>query len=174
MSHILDFSGIVHYTGLTNLHGVGLIVAERRRARGLTLQALATAARVGRSTLAAFEAGKLDELGYEKVARICMGVGLVLEARPLALEEPLSIHRHLTEPAARDLTKAAIEDIVLRGDIYSWRGLVQAVQRDTSGRLNRRARDLLAGADRSDPRVRAFSTLLAGAQSSKRNGSGNE
>ncbi len=98
-----------------NLHGVGKIVAERRRSRGLTLSALAAQAQVGRSTLAALEAGKLAELGYEKVARICDAVDLVLEARPLMLEKPLTPHRHLTEPASRELTKAAIEDIVLRG-----------------------------------------------------------
>ena len=72
-----------------NLYGVGVLVAQRRRAQGVTLQALATEAHVGRSTLAAFEAGKLRELGYGKVARICAAVGLVLEARPLALERPL-------------------------------------------------------------------------------------
>jgi hypothetical protein len=51
------------------------------------------------------------------------------------------------EGAARDLTKAAIEDIVVRGDISSWRGLVQAIRRDASGRLARRAREVLSGAD---------------------------
>jgi transcriptional regulator with XRE-family HTH domain len=145
-----------------NLHGIGLLVAERRRERGLTLQALATEAQVGRSTLAALESGKLRELGYGKVARISAAVGLVLEARPTALEKPLARHRHLTDAAARDLTKATMEDIVVRGDISSWRGLVNAIQRDSSGRLVRRAREVLAGADRSDSRVRAFSTLLAG------------
>lgn len=145
-----------------NLHGIGLLVAERRRGRRLTLQALATEAQVGRSTLAALESGKLRELGYGKVVRICAAVGLVLEARPTALDEPLARHRHLTDAAARDLTKAAMEDIVVRGDISSWRGLVTAIRRDSSGRLARRAREVLAGADRMDPRVRAFSTLLSG------------
>jgi transcriptional regulator with XRE-family HTH domain len=152
-----------------NLQGVGILVAERRRAQGFTLRALATEAHVGRSTLAALEAGKLRELGYGKVARICAAVGLVLEARPLTLEKPLARHRHLTEPAGRDLTKAAMEDIVVRGDIDSWRGLVRALERDSSGSLARRARDVLAGADRSDPRVRAFSTLLSGVLKSRRN-----
>jgi len=153
-----------------NLYGVGILVAERRRAQGFTLQALAAEAHVGRSTLAAFEAGKLRELGYGKVARICAAVGLVLEARPLTLEKALVRHRHLTEPAARDLTKAAMEDIVVRGDIDSWRGLMQALRRDGSGRLARRARDVLAGADKSDPRVSAFSTLLSGVLKSQRDG----
>ena len=146
-----------------NLLGVGKIVAERRRSRGLTLHALAAKAHVGRSTLAALEAGKLAELGYGRVARICNAVDLVLEARPLMLEKPLTSLRHLTEPASRELTKAAIEDIVVRGDLDAWRGLVRALQTDTSGRLARRARDVLAGSDRSDPRVHAFSTLLSGA-----------
>jgi transcriptional regulator with XRE-family HTH domain len=167
-SHILDFRGRVQYDGLMNLHAVGKIVAEQRRSRGLTLRALAAKAHVGRSTLAALEAGKLAELGYAKVARICDAVDLVLEARPLALEKPLTRHRHLAEQAGRELTKAAIEDIVLRGDLDAWRGLVRALQRDTSDRLARRARDVLAGSDRSDPRVHAFSTLLAGAVKRRR------
>jgi transcriptional regulator with XRE-family HTH domain len=151
-----------------NLHGVGKIVAELRRSRGLTLRALASEAHVGRSTLAALEAGKLAELGYAKVARICEAVDLVLEARPLSLGKPLTRHRHLAEPAGRELTKAAIEDIVLRGDLDVWRGLVRALQKDRSGRLARRARDVLAGSDRSDARVRAFSTLLSGAVKRRR------
>ena len=57
---------------------------------------------------------------------------MVLEARPLTLDEPLAAHRHLRDSAGRDLTKAAIEDIVVRGDIEAWRGLVQAARRDTS------------------------------------------
>jgi transcriptional regulator with XRE-family HTH domain len=167
-SHILDFRGGVQYNGPMNLHGVGTIVAERRRSLGLTLRALAAEAHVGRSTLAALEAGKLTELGYGRVARICAAVDLVLEARPLALEKPLTRHRHLAEPAGREPTKAAIEDIVLRGDLDTWRGLVRALQRDTSGRLARRARDVLAGSDRSDVRVHAFSTLLSGAVKRRR------
>jgi transcriptional regulator with XRE-family HTH domain len=151
-----------------NLHGVGKLVAERRRARGVTLRALAAEAQVGRSTLAALESGNLTELGYGKVARICAAVGLVVEARPLALEKPLARHRHLTETAARDLTKAAIEDIVVRGDISSWRGLVQAIRRDDSGRLARRAREVLSGADRSDSRVRAFAVVISSALKSRR------
>jgi len=169
-SHILDLRGGVQYNGPMNLHGVGKIVAERRRSRGLTLRALAAEAHVGRSTLAALEAGKLAELGYAKVARICDAVELVLEARPLSLEKPLTRHRHLAEPAGRELTKAAIEDVVLRGDLDAWRGLVRALQRDTSGRLARRARDVLAGSDRSDSRVHAFSTLLSGAVKRRRIG----
>lgn len=98
-----------------NLLAIGHLVAEYRRRQGLTLYGLAREARVGRSTLAALEAGKLKELGYAKVARICDAVGLVVEARPMTLDKPLAPHRHLTDSAGRELTKAAIEDIVIRG-----------------------------------------------------------
>jgi len=159
---------VVPYTGHMHLPGVGKIVAERRRSRGLTQRALAAEAHVGRSTLAALEAGKLAELGYGKVERICDAVDLVLEARPLLLEQPLKRHRHLAEAAGRDLSKAAIEDIILRGDLDAWRGLVRTMQRDAGGRLIGRTRELLARSDRSDPRVLAFSTLLPSAAKSRR------
>jgi hypothetical protein len=110
-----------------------------------------------------------DRLGAVMHGMWIVTVGeIVREARPLALEKPLIHHRHLAEPAGRELTKAAIEDIVLRGDLDAWRGLVRALQRDTSGRLARRARDVLAGSDRSDMRVHAFSTLLSGAVKKRR------
>ena len=83
---------------------IGRLVSERRRAKRLTLAALAQSAGVGRSTLAALEAGKLAELGFVKVERICAAADLVVEVRTLALDEPLMAHRHLTEAAGRDLT----------------------------------------------------------------------
>lgn len=143
-----------------NLRNIGRLVAERRRSKGLTLQALASEAGVGRSTLAALEGGKLAELGLTKVARICGAVGLILEVRSPALEEPLLPHRHLTELAGRDLTKAAIDDIISRGDIRAWRDLVQAVRADKTGRIARRVRDVAAALAEQDPRARAFAALL--------------
>jgi len=143
-----------------NLVAVGRLIAERRREKGFTLRELAAAAHVGRSTLAALEAGKLNELGYEKVARISSELDLVLEPRPSALQEPLMEHRHLTEAAGRDLTKAAIEDIVIRGDISAWRGLVKAIREDPTRRIARRVRDLVNRADASDPKMLAFRRLL--------------
>ena len=50
---------------------LGRLIAERRRAQGLSLRDLAAATSVARSTLAALEAGKLDEIGIAKVNRIC-------------------------------------------------------------------------------------------------------
>ena len=112
---------MIQYNGLMNLQSIGRLIAERRRAKGLTLTQLAAQAAVGRSTLAALEAGKLPELGLERIARLCAAVDLVLEARPLELEQPLMAHRHLSEVAGRELTKAAIDDIITRGTIGIWR-----------------------------------------------------
>lgn len=143
-----------------NLHATGRLIAERRRARGLTLHQLAQAAGVGRSTLAALESGKLAELGFAKVARLCAALDLLLEARPLTLDAPLMAHRHLTASAGRELTKAAIEDILTRGDLSAWRGLVSTLRADQTGRLTRRVREVAAAAGKSDPKARAFANLL--------------
>jgi transcriptional regulator with XRE-family HTH domain len=129
-------------------------------ARDLTLAELAKSAEVGRSTLAALESGKLSELGFVKIARICAAVGLVLEVRLPELDVPLMPHRHLTEAAGRDLTKAAIEDVILRGDLSAWRGLVRAVQARKHGRLARRVQEVARALDSDDPKARAFATLL--------------
>ena len=143
-----------------NLQIIGHLIAERRRAKGYTLSELSAKARVGRSTLAALEAGTLSELGLGRVARLCSAVDLVLEARPLLLDAPLMQHRHLTESAGRELTKAAIEDIVINGDIGAWRGLVRATGADQSGRIARRVKEIAAALGTHDAKARAFAALL--------------
>jgi transcriptional regulator with XRE-family HTH domain len=143
-----------------NLQTIGRLIAEQRLAKGYTLSELASTAQVGRSTLAALEAGKLPELGLGRVARICSAVDLVLEARPMLLHEPLMAHRHLTDAAGRELTKAAIEEILTRGNIATWRGLVQAIAKDESGRIARRVNDITAALGKQDPKIRAFAALL--------------
>ncbi len=143
-----------------DLRSIGHLVAEHRRAKALTLHELAARARVGRSTIAALEAGKTAELGLMKVARICAALDLALEVRPLLLEAPLMAHRHLSERAGRDLTKAAIDDVITRGDIDAWRGLVVAIRADKSGRIGRRARDVATALAAHDPKARAFALLL--------------
>ncbi len=142
------------------LASIGRLVAQRRRTRRLTLAELARSAGVGRSTLAALEAGKLAELGFVKVERICAAAGLVVEVRAPALDVPLMRHRHLTEAAGRDLTKAAIADVVERGDITAWRGLVAAMRASRDGRLARRVREVVRALDAEDAKVRAFAALL--------------
>lgn len=146
-----------------NLQTIGRMIAEKRRAKGYTLSELAAKAQVGRSTLAALESGKLLELGLGRVARLCAAVDLVIEARPLLLDEPLMPHRHLTDTAGRELTKAAIEDILTRGNIAAWRGLVQAIGRDETGRIARRVNELAAALGKQDPKVRAFAALMPAA-----------
>ncbi|HET7922074.1 MAG TPA: helix-turn-helix transcriptional regulator [Gammaproteobacteria bacterium] len=143
-----------------NLRSIGHFIAERRRAKQLTVRALAEKAGVGRSTLAALEAGKLAELGYSKIERLCRSLDLVLEARPTLLDAPLMPHRHLTEVAGRELTKAAIEDILTQGDFQAWRGLVRAMHADKTGQIARRVQEIATLAGKSDSRIRAFSSLL--------------
>ncbi len=143
-----------------NLQTIGRLIAERRRIKGYTLIELASKAQVGRSTLAALEAGTLSELGLGRVVRLCSAVDLVLEVRPLLLEEPLMQHRHLTESAGRELTKAAIEDILTNGNIGTWRGLVRAISTDSSGRITRRVKEIAAALGKHDSKARAFATLL--------------
>ena len=143
-----------------NLQAVGQLIAQRRREKRLTLKELAVAAGIGRSTLAALERGKIAELGFAKVVRLCAAVDLVLDARPPALDAPLMPHRHLTEAAGRELTKAAIEDVILRGEFSAWRGLVGAIRADSTGRIARRAREVAAAQGGHDARARAFATLV--------------
>jgi transcriptional regulator with XRE-family HTH domain len=143
-----------------NLRNIGRLVAERRRRKGFTLSELALRALVGRSTLAALESGKLSELGLTRVARICAAVDLVVDVRPLHLDTPIMTHRHLTETAGRELTAAAIDDIVGRGDIEAWRGLVKAMRTDKTGRIADRVRRVTAATAKDDARARAFAALL--------------
>lgn len=127
---------------------------------GLTLIEFAAIAGIGRSTLAALEGGKLGELGYEKVRHVCAAADLLIDIRPPELDSPLMDHRHLTVAAGRDLTKAAIEDVIMRGEYSALRGLVQAIGNDASGRIARRVRKVVVALDPEDSRARAFGTLL--------------
>lgn len=143
-----------------DLRGVGKLIGERRRARKLTLPELAASAGVSRSTLAALESGKAAELGFNKVARLCAAVGLVVDVRPPLLESPLMSHRHLTDAAGRELTKAAIDDVISRGDVNAWRGLVRAMQADSTGRLRARIVEVMRALGPHDARARALARIL--------------
>ncbi len=145
-----------------NLHTIGRQIGERRREKRLTLPQLATAAGVSRSTLAALESGKLKELGFNRVVRLCAAVELVVDVRPPRLKSALMSHRHLTDLAGRELTRAAIDDVVTRGDVVAWRGLAQAIGADKSGRLARRVQDVLRVSAAHDPKAQAFALMLPG------------
>jgi transcriptional regulator with XRE-family HTH domain len=143
-----------------DLRALGTLVRERRLASGRSLPALAAAAGVSRSTLAALEAGKLAELGFRKAVRICAAVDLVVDVRPPMIQAPLLRHRHLTDLAGRELTKAAIDDVIARGDVTAWRGLVRAIRADATGRLARRAQEVVHAQSAQDPKARAFAMML--------------
>lgn len=135
-----------------DLASLGRLISERRFAQRLTLADLAARARVGRSTLAALESGKLPELGFNKVARICAAAGILLETRPPLRELPPMHHREFSKPAI----KAMIE----REDVEAWHGLVRALHKEDRGLLASRVRQLVGTLDLKDPKVAAFTALL--------------
>jgi len=130
-----------------DLASLGRLISERRCAQGLTLAELAARAGVGRSTLAALESGKLPELGFNKVARICAAAGILLETRPPLL-------------AGRELTKPVIKGMIEREDVDAWHGLIRALRKDDKGLLASRVRQLVGTLDLKDPKVAAFTALL--------------
>jgi transcriptional regulator with XRE-family HTH domain len=140
-----------------DLFSLGLFIGERRHAEGLRLIDVAETAGVGRSTLAALESGKLPELGFNKVARICEAVGILLETRPPLIYYP---PRSLTDASGRELTREVIEDIILRRGRGAWPELLRALKKDDRGLLSFRVRQVVGGLDRNDPSVIAFTALL--------------
>ena len=58
------------------------------------------------------------------------------------------------------LTKAAIDDIITRGTIGTWRKLIQAMNADKTGRIVRRVTDVAQTLGKRDPKARAFAALL--------------
>lgn len=139
------------------LASLGRLISGRRCAQGLTLGTLAAAAGVGRSTLAALESGKLPELGFNKVARICAAVGILLDTRPPLLEPR---RRDLVEATAREFTKPVIKHMVLHGDTGAWEELLRVLQTDQRGLLAERVRLVVGTLDRNDSNVIAFTALL--------------
>lgn len=140
-----------------DLFSLGRLINERRFAQGLTLAELAEAAQVGRSTLAALESGRLHELGFNKVARICAAAGILLETRPpLRYFPPPS----LTDATGREFTKADLGDMILSGDGGAWQELLRALKRDHRGSLAFRLRQVLGGLEQKNPNVIAFTALL--------------
>ncbi|HEU5442795.1 MAG TPA: helix-turn-helix domain-containing protein [Steroidobacteraceae bacterium] len=142
-----------------DLLSLGRLICEQRVAQGLRLIDLAEAAGVGRSTLAALESGKLPELGFNKVARICAAAGILLETHP-----PLPYYppRSLMDATGRELTKEVIADIILRSDSGAWHTLIRALKRDDRGMLAFRIRQVVGSLDRNDPKVADFTALLPG------------
>ena len=63
--------------------------------------------------------------------------------------------------AGRDLRKAAIDDIITRGNIGTWRGLVKAMCADDTGKISRLVREVATVLGKDDKKARASGTLLA-------------
>lgn len=59
-----------------------------------------------------------------------------------------------------ELTKAAIDDIIIRGAIRIWRKLIQAMNADKTRRIARRVNDVAQTLGKPNPRARAFASLL--------------
>ena len=73
---------------MLTLSSVGLQIATKRKALGLTRPVLAKKARVGLSTLEALENGRLGELGYSKVTNILSALGLELKLQEARASRP--------------------------------------------------------------------------------------
>jgi transcriptional regulator with XRE-family HTH domain len=61
------------------LSSIDAQIAVKRKALGLTQSPVAHRASIGRSTLEALENARIDELGYAKVARILLVLGMELK-----------------------------------------------------------------------------------------------
>jgi transcriptional regulator with XRE-family HTH domain len=63
-------------------------ILKKRKAMGLSQMALATKARISRSTLDALENGRMGELGYTKINNLLAAVGLELKLQEAAARRP--------------------------------------------------------------------------------------
>ena len=65
-----------------DLHEIGQIAREARKARHLTQDDVATPLRMSRATLSRLENGMVDEIGLRKGMALCDQLGLELIVRP--------------------------------------------------------------------------------------------
>ena len=73
---------------MLTLLSVGEQIGAKRRALGLSQTALASQARIGRSTLDALENGRIGELGFSKIDRLLSVLGLELKIQESASRRP--------------------------------------------------------------------------------------
>jgi transcriptional regulator with XRE-family HTH domain len=73
---------------MLDLLSLGIQIATRRKALGLTQSALVQKAGISRATLGALENGRCGELGFSKVARILAALGLELKLQEAHLRRP--------------------------------------------------------------------------------------
>ena len=73
---------------MLTLSSIGVQIATKRKALGLTQAMLARQAKVGHSTLDALENGRLGELGLSKIAKLLSALGLELRIQEAAGRRP--------------------------------------------------------------------------------------
>jgi transcriptional regulator with XRE-family HTH domain len=73
---------------MIGLSDLGRDIARARKDTRLTQVELAKRAGVSRATIDLLENGRAREIGYSKLVRILLVVGLELRLQPLALERP--------------------------------------------------------------------------------------
>ena len=73
---------------MLTLASLGLQIAAKRKAAGLNQTALARIASISRATLAALENGRIRELGFSKLSRILLALGLELKTQDAGSHRP--------------------------------------------------------------------------------------
>lgn len=73
---------------MLTFHSIGVRIAARRKALGMSQAVLAKQAKVGHSTLDALENGRLGELGLSKIIRLLAALGLELQIQEAAGRRP--------------------------------------------------------------------------------------
>jgi len=73
---------------MIGLSDLGREIVTARKGARLTQFELAKRAGVSRATIDLLENGRAREIGYSKLARILLVVGLELRLQPIALERP--------------------------------------------------------------------------------------
>jgi transcriptional regulator with XRE-family HTH domain len=73
---------------MLDLASLGALVAERRKSLKLSQAELSRKAGISRATLDALENGRAGELGFSKVSRILVAIGLELTAQPASSRRP--------------------------------------------------------------------------------------
>jgi len=73
---------------MQDLVSIGALIAERRKSLKLSQAELSRKAGISRATLDALENGRASELGFSKVTRILVALGLELTAQPASSQRP--------------------------------------------------------------------------------------
>ncbi|MDR2845086.1 MAG: helix-turn-helix domain-containing protein [Puniceicoccales bacterium] len=90
---------------------MGKVFREARKQRHLTQQELASALRMSRATISNLESGSIHELGFRKLIRLCVVLGLELQVVPEKPEtyESLCEKRNAEAEEAQRQTDAILD-----------------------------------------------------------------